>query len=148
MRIVGLILALALAGSVAAAAALGGGGSPYPRHGALHVTKDCTGYAGQTDGHCTIVTSNLKAIAPGSRVVYLQPAGASSVDSDLVLVVGPGNIAIGHVTLDFATGLGTVTFSGGTGQFASFHGKVAVSSLGGTLWAWDGTYSFDSHDDR
>jgi len=148
MRIVGLILALALAGSVAAAAALGGGGSPYPRHGTLHVTKDCTGYSGQTDGHCTIVTSNLKAITPGSRVVYLQPAGASSIDSDVVLVVGPGNIAIGHVTLDFATGLGTVTFSGGTGQFASFHAKVAVSSLGGTLWAWDGPYSFDSHDDR
>ena len=148
MRIVGLIVALALAGSVAAAAALGGGGSPYPRHGALHVTKDCTDYQGQVDGHCTIVTSNLKAITPGSRVVYLQAPGASSLDSDVVLVVGPGNIAIGHVTLDLATGRGTVTFSGGTGQFASFHAKAAVSPLGGTLWAWDGTYSFDSHGDR
>ena len=148
MRIVGLIVALALAGSVATAAALGGGGSPYPRHGALHATKDCTDYSGQADGHCTIVTSNLKAIPPGSRVVYLQPPGTSSLDSDIVLVVGPGNIAIGHVTLEFATGLGTVTFSGGTGQFANFHAKVVVSSIGGNLWAWDGTYSFDSHGDR
>ena len=87
MRIVGLILALAVVGSVATTAAFGGGGGPNPRHGALHITKDCTGYAGQTDGHCTIVTSSLKAIAPGSRVVYLQPAGASSLDSDVVLVV-------------------------------------------------------------
>ena len=52
------------------------------------------------------------------------------------------------MTLDFATGSGTVTFSGGTGQFVSFRAKVTVSSLGGTLWAWDGTYSFDSHGDR
>jgi hypothetical protein len=149
MRLFGLILALALAGSVAAVAqARDGGGSSSPHHGALHVTKDCTGYAGQTDGHCTIQTSNLKAIPPGSRVVYLEPAGASGLDSDVVLVAGPGNVANGHVTLDFATGTGTVTFSGGTGVFDSFHAKVAVSSLGGTLWAWDGTYSFNSHGDR
>jgi hypothetical protein len=147
MRIVGLILAIVLAGSIAAAAgARGGGGSPNPRHGALHVTTDCTGYQGQVDGHCTITSSNLKAITAGSRVVYLQAAGASSLDSDIVLVVGPGEIAIGHVMLDFATGTGTVTFSGGTGQFASFHAKAAVSSLGGTGWAWDGTYSFGPRD--
>jgi hypothetical protein len=147
MRLFGLILALVLAGSIAAAAgAHDGGGSPSQRHGALHVTKDCTGYQGQVDGHCTITSSNLKAIPAGSRVVYLQAAGASSLDSDVVLVVGPGNIAIGHVTLDFAIGSGTVTFSGGSGLFASFHAKVAVSSLGGTSWAWDGTYSFGPRD--
>jgi hypothetical protein len=110
------------------------------------VTKDCTGYQGQIDGHCTITSSSLKAITAGSRVVYLEAAGASSLDSDIVLVVGPGNIAIGHVTLDFATGTGTVTFSGGTGQFASFHAKAAVSFLGGMSWAWDGTYSFGPRD--
>jgi hypothetical protein len=44
MRLFGLILALVLAGSIAAAAgARGGGGSPNLRHGALHLTKDCTG---------------------------------------------------------------------------------------------------------
>lgn len=150
MRLFGFILALVLAGSIAAAAgARGGGGSPGQRHGALHVTKDCTGYQGEVDGHCTITTSNLKAIPAGSRVVYLQAAGASSLDSDIVLVVGPGNIAIGHVTLDFATGRGTITISGGTGQFASFRAQAAVSSLGGPNWAWDGTYSFGpGHDDK
>ena len=149
MRLFGVILAIVLAGSIAdAARAHDGGGSPSQRHGALHLTKDCTGYQGQVDGHCTITSSNLKAIPAGSRVVYLQAAGASSLDSDIVLVVGPGNIAIGHVTLDFATGSGTVTISGGTGQFtSSFHAQVAVSSLGGTSWAWDGTYSFDPRGD-
>lgn len=147
MRFFGLILALVLAGSIAAAArAHNGGGSPTPRQGALHVTKDCTGYQGEVDGHCTITSSNLKAITAGSRVVYLQAAGATSLDSDIVLVVGPGNVALGHVTLDFATGRGKVTISGGTGQFASFHAKAVVSSLGGTSWAWDGTYSFGPHD--
>ena len=150
MRLFGLILVLVLAGSIAGAArAHDGAGSPSQRHGALHVTKDCVDYQGQVDGHCTITSSNLKAITVGARVVYLEAAGASSLDSDVVLVVGPGNIAIGHVRLDFATGTGTVTFSGGTGQFASFHARVAVSSLGGTSWAWDGTYSFgDQHGDN
>ena len=151
MRIFGFILALVLAGSIAAAArAHDGGGSPTPRQGALHVTKDCTGYQGQVDGHCTITSSNLKGITVGSRVVYAQAAGATSLDSDVVLdVVGPGNnTAFGHCALNFKTKLGLCTFWGGTGQFTWFHARVVVSADSAipSGWHWEGTYSFGHRD--
>ena len=96
---------------------------------------------------CTITSSNLKAITAGSRVVYLQAAGASSLDSDIVLVVGPGNYRDSVTSRSISRPVPeTLTLSGGTGQFASFHAKAAVSSLGGTNWAWDGTYSFSPRD--
>ena len=143
MRVFGLILTLVLAGSIAAVAkAHDGPGAPSPRSGALHVTKECSEDTGLADSFCTITSSNLPAIKVGSRVVYLQAGGATSLDSDIVLVVGPGNYALGHVTLDFATGTGELTISGGTGQFASFHAKADVSYLGGPNWAWDGKYHF------
>jgi hypothetical protein len=147
MRVLGLILTLVLAGSIAAVAkAHDGPGSPSPRSGVLHVTKECSEDTGLADSFCTITSSNLNAIKAGSRVVYLQAAGATSLDSDIVLVVGPGNYALGHVTLDFATGTGELTISGGTGDFTSFHAKADVSYLGGPNWAWNGKYRFNPHD--
>ena len=118
-----------------------------PRSGALHLVAECSQYTGLADSFCTITSSNVRAITVGSRVVYLQPAGTTSLDSDIVLVVGPGNYALGHVTLDFAAGAGTVTIRGGTGHFTSFHAKATVSALGGPEWAWVGTYRFGGHED-
>ena len=133
----GLLLASVVAGAFAVA------GSASPRSGDLHVTKDCSQYSGQAGGYCTIRSSSLNAIAPGMRVVYTSAAGAGSLDSDLVLD-GPGNNnALGHVTLDFQTLSGVVTFSGGTGRFRGFHASVDVTYDAQTgLWRWDGTYSF------
>jgi hypothetical protein len=118
------------------------------RGGDLHLKKECSQYTGLADSFCTITASNLEFIKPGSRVVYLQAAGTTSLDSDIVLVVGPGSYALGHVTLDFATGQGVVTLSGGAGQFRSFHAKARVTPPGGVNgadWAWDGTYNFGRH---
>ena len=115
------------------------------RGGDLHLKKECSEYTGLADSFCTITGSNLDPIKVRSRVVYLQAAGTTSLDSDIVLVVGPGSYALGHVRLDFATGLGEVTLSGGAGQFTSFHAKARVSPPGGVNgadWAWDGRYSF------
>ena len=117
-----------------------------PRSGELHVTKECSSYTGQAGDFCTITSSSLKAIEVGSRVVYESAAGATSLDSDVALVVGPGNTAFGHCRLEFATGVGLCTFSGGTGKFNHFHASAAVSYLGGPNWAWDGTYSFSPRD--
>ena len=114
------------------------------RGGGLHLKKECSEYTGLADSFCTITASNLKLIKVGSRVVYLQAPGPTSLDSDIVLVVGPGNFAIGHVKLDLATGQGMVSLSGGVGQFRSFHAKARVSPPGGVNgsdWAWDGRYS-------
>jgi len=134
--ILGLLLAVVVAGAYAVT------GSASPRSGELHVTKDCLGYNFGAGEHCTIQWSSLNAINRGMRVVYASAATADGLDSDLVLD-GPGNNnAVGHVTLDFQTLTGEVTFSGGTGRFSGFHARVDVTHVAGTLWRWDGTYSF------
>jgi hypothetical protein len=124
------------------------GGVSFARSGALHVTKECSAYTLLAGSYCTITSSNLKQIEVGSRVVYATAAGATSLDSDLILdLPGPGNnIAFGHVVLSLVTGTGVVTFSGGTGKFTKFHARVVVSPLGWPNWAWDGTYSFRQDD--
>jgi hypothetical protein len=143
-----LVLGAALVAAAGISVAVATASSPHG--GDLHLKKECSEYTGLADSFCTITSSNLKAIKVGSRVVYLQAAGATSLDSDIVLVVGPGNYALGHVILDLGTGLGVVTLSGGTGQFSSVHAKARVTPPGGANgadWAWDGRYSFGGHDD-
>ena len=118
------------------------------RSGELHVTKECSEFTGQAGSFCTITSSNVKAIEVGSRIVYAQAAGAASLNSDVTLdLPGRGNNkAFGHCALDFATGIGLCTFSGGTGKFTHFQAMAHVSYLGGRDWAWDGTYSLDPQD--
>jgi hypothetical protein len=120
----------------------------FARSGTFHVEKNCRDYHGLAGEFCTITSSTLKEIEPGSRVIYATGAGATSLESALVLdPPGPGNnTAAGHVVLDFVTLSGVVTFSGGTGKFQWFHARVDVSHLGGRDWAWDGTYSFSPRD--
>jgi hypothetical protein len=125
-----------LAPSVAAAS---------PRGDELHVTKECSAYTGLAGSYCTFTSSSLGAIKVGSKIYYASAAGAASLDSDVLIVVGHGTRATGHCALDFATGLGKCTFWKGTGQLAGFHASVAVSYLGGPNWAWDGTYRFSHH---
>ena len=141
-RMLGLILSLTLAGAFAVGSQARIASS-WPRSGVLHVTKECSDYHGLAGEHCTITSSNLNSIRAGMNVVYTSAAGATSLNSDLVLD-GPGNNnAFGHVTLDRATRSGIVTFSGGTGRFRGFHARVAVTySTDDGLWHWDGTYRF------
>jgi hypothetical protein len=68
------------------------------RSGALHVTKECSAYTGQAWSFCTITGSNIDAIKSGSTVVYASAAGATSLDGDVVVYVGHGTVAVGHVT--------------------------------------------------
>jgi hypothetical protein len=113
-----------------------------PRAGILNVTKECSQYHGQAGEFCTITSSNLKAIPAGSKVVYASAAGDGVLDSDLVVYTRGANAAYGHVVLDLTTFTGTVTFSGGTGQFKKFSASVAVSPLGGPNFGWVGSYSY------
>ena len=144
-----LLLALVLAGGFAVAGQARTADSS-PRHGSLHATKTCAppDFDGQAGSFCTIIGSNLRQIPPGSKVFYLEPAGATGLDSDLVLYAGPGNVANGHVTLSFASLSGSVIFTGGTGQFRDFRARVLVTfDEKENLWHWDGKYRFDPHDD-
>ena len=115
-----------------------------PRAGILDVTKNCDQWQGRAGEFCTITSSNLDAIPVGSKVVYTSAADfdAGVLDSDLVLYTRGANAAYGHVTLDLHTFTGTVTFSGGAGQFKKFSASVAVSPLGGRNFSWLGSYSY------
>jgi hypothetical protein len=116
----------------------------YPRSGELHLTKECSQFAGQAGQFCTFTSSNLPEIEVGSRVIYATRVAFPLLDTDVVLdLPGPGNNkAFGHCRLNLITKVGLCTFSGGTGKFTYFSASVAVSSLGGINWAWNGTYTF------
>ena len=111
---------------------------------AFHATKDCSGFTGKIDSYCTIRSSNVKALGPGSRIVYFQQSGKAALDSDIVIYAGPGNVTTGHCLLHLASGLGLCTLSDGTGTLAGFHARVRVTVDHSVpyLWHWDGTYSF------
>jgi hypothetical protein len=117
-----------------------------PRSGDLHITKECGDYHGNAGEFCTFVSSNIKAIPAGARIYYATAAGASTLDTDVVIVAGPGNVANGHCTLDFLALPGLCTFSGGTGQFVHFQAWAAVSADNTGLWHWEGAFSFSPQD--
>jgi hypothetical protein len=59
------------------------------------------------------------------------------VDSDVVLVVGPGDFALGHVVLSRVTHLGVITFSGALGGSpgsmpVSLSHRIQISRTAGT----------------
>ena len=149
-RFAGLIAVLVLAAGITAASAPGreGYAGKPSRSGALHVTKQCSDppYDGTVGSFCTIVSSNIPAIEPGMRVVYLAVPAAGALDVDLALGFGQGT-ALGHVVLDLSSRSGRLTFSVGTGTFSGFRANVAVSVDRDGLWHWDGRYRFDRSDD-
>jgi hypothetical protein len=137
-----LVLGAALVAAAGISVAIATASSPHS--GELHVTKECHEYDGGPGAFCTITSSSLNAIKAGSKVIYFQAAGGDPFESDLAVVVGPGDYALGHVTLD-ATGSGVVTLSGGVGDFRDFRAKVRVATTDGVNFTWDGRYSF-GHD--
>jgi hypothetical protein len=143
-RIIGLIVAAALVGTFAVASQAGTAKSSSRSRG-LHVTKECSQYFGQPGEFCTIVSSNVSAITPGSKVFYFEAATANGVDSDLAVYAGPGNVGLGHVVLPGTTGV--VTLRGGRGAFRGFQARVVVTqdSQDPNLWHWDGTYRYRGH---
>lgn len=127
---------------------LSGLAASFPRSGELHVTKECSQYAGQAGQFCTITSSNLPQIEEGSRVIYASDLVFPLLDSVVELNL-PGlgnNKASGRCQLNLLTKVGECRFSGGTGKFTHFSARVDVSSLGGTNWAWNGTYTFTPQD--
>jgi len=120
--------------------------SASPRSGDLRVTKECSGYTGGPGSFCRITISNVKAIEPDSKILYLQPDQLFTATGSAVVldVPGPGNnAAFGRCSL----AAGVCTFSGGTGKFTTFHARVDVThNADFSLWFWEGTYSFNPQD--
>ncbi|MBI3745113.1 MAG: hypothetical protein HY264_01035 [Chloroflexi bacterium] len=145
MRTRRLFLLLAIVALVAMA--LAPAAAATPRRGALNIVKDCTGYFGGAGDFCTITSSNFRAIPAGTRIVYASAVVGALLDTDVSLAAGPGNVALGHCTLDFLALPGICTLSGGTGQFVHIQARVVVSpDATPNVWHWDGTYSFGSGD--
>ena len=138
---------LVLVSAVAAVGVAATAGSATQRTGALHVTKECSQYNGTVGSFCTITSSDLNAIDPGMRVVYLAVPSGGVLDADIVLSSAHGSAAHGHVLLNLATRQGHVMFAGGTGRFTWFHADAAVSVDSEGVWHWDGTYSFAPEDE-
>ena len=107
-----------------------------PRSGALHVTKECSEYSGAAFSFCTITSSSVNALTVGSKVVYLQAPGASSLDSDIVIVVGPGKFARPRHAR-FRNRNRRDHDLGWDRPVYVVHAKADVTYLGGTDWAWD-----------
>ena len=136
---------------VGSSSALAGGASP--RRGALHITKECSQYTGEAGSFCTITSSSLNAIKPGSKIVYASPMLADTVIyHSRVVIDGPGNnTAFGHVRIDVTIPpgpavIGYIAFSGGTGVFTHFHaGPLAVRCSTLIDCTWDGPYNFSPH---
>jgi len=144
MRSKGIVLAMGTA--ILVLAGLAPSVAASQRSGDLHVTKECSEYTGAAGSFCTFTSSNIKAIEAGDRIVYAEAAGAGFLDTDVVIVAGPGNVAAGHCTLVFASLPGLCTFAGGTGEFTHFRASAAVSVDATGLWHWEGTYSFSPRD--
>lgn len=145
-----LLLATAAVATATGVVANVGLADATPRSGALHVTKECSQYTFRAGDFCTITSSSIPQIKPGSRVVYASAANVAAgvLDSDLV-IDGPGNNnAFGHVALSLSTLTGVVTFTGGTGKFTHFHaGPLTVACPAFPDCSWAGPYSFSPPDD-
>ncbi len=87
---------------------------------------------GQIGDYCTVTSSNVAAIPAGTKIFYAQAAGATSLDSDVILYTGPGNTATGHCALDFATGLGAVHAVGRNQETPRHRARVMSRTRAGT----------------
>jgi hypothetical protein len=136
-------LPVGLAAVAIAALALAPVAAATPRSGDVHITKDCSAFTGRAGDFCTITSSDLRAIPVGARIVYASPVEGATLDTDISIAAGPGNVASGHCRLDFLALPGLCTLSGGTGTFRHLHLEVAVSpDATPNLWHWDGTFAF------
>jgi hypothetical protein len=143
-RMIGLILAVAVAGVLTIATAASSAPSS-PRRGILHLTKECSQYTGAAGSFCTVTASNLDAIPVGTKDVAVDAANADgSLDTDIVFYTRGHNMAFGHVVIAAPPAeVGRVTFSGGTGQFRTFRAKLVLRCpLTGVTCTLDGPYSF------
>ena len=146
--------ALVLFAGAALTFSLTSGASPLwassERRGRIQATKECSQFTGAAGSFCTITASNLGPLKVNSKVYYTQAAGipAGMLDSNVVLDAGAGDRAFGRCSVDNATGEGLCTFSDGTGQFAGFEARIAVTYTGGPNFTWNGTYRFNPEHGR
>jgi hypothetical protein len=121
------------------------------RNGQIHITKLCSDYHGAAGDHCTIATSNLAELPPGTTVYYDQAFGipAGNLDSNVMLFVSSSDWAVGRCSVEGATGKGLCTVTDGVGPLAGLTARVdVVIDFATGITYWDGTYSFEALPNR
>lgn len=104
----------------------------------FHVVKDCANL------RCVITSSSYWRIPVGTVINYTV-----NDDGSLTSVI---TVAHGTVTgrCDLApifgdpSSPGSCVFSSGTGSMSQFRMNLAVDTVNGITWTWDGTYSYGS----
>jgi hypothetical protein len=136
---------LAVAGTLVAMAVVVPTASAGTALQPLHITKECSEFAGTTPSFCTITGSDLGAIPSGTKVMYWGPVltDPNFMSSRAVLRAGHGNRAFGYCQTIADPYHGTCTFWRGTGTLDGFHASVDVTYVSGADFVWDGTYRFD-----
>ena len=102
----------------------------------LLLTKTC-----DTDVHCTVITSEAGPLPEGTEADYFPSQSGHVFSSQIVLTTPDGDTAKGHCAVSNTTGVGTCTFTSGTGALEGFHAIVQVSFSDG-VFTWDGKYHF------
>jgi hypothetical protein len=135
----------------------------------IHIEKNCSSYTGAAGSYCTIFSSNVPQIPPGSTVFYDQafciPDPVSPdptcvygmLDSNIVVYTGPlknvngalnwPNWAVGRCTLSPGGTQGLCTLSDGHGTLAGIQARVDVAQVGppsANNYSWTGKYGFPS----
>jgi len=143
------VITLFIAITAALVLALGSSAQAASHCRVLRVTKSCTEYDFTAGSFCTITSSNIEAIRPGSRIVYRSALGDPTpgvLDSDLVIDGPHHNDVFGHVVLDGSTLTGVVMLSGGTGRFVHFHaGPLRVACPDYPICTWTGPLGSHHH---
>ncbi|HEY2018269.1 MAG TPA: hypothetical protein VGH38_32410 [Bryobacteraceae bacterium] len=124
------------------------------RNGQLHIVKDCSTFSGfPGSSYCQIVSSSLPELPAGTKIYYNQitagpTAGtAGFLDSNVFVYISESQWAVGRCTVPNDNSPGLCTLSDGVGPLAGFSARIVVTySPGGdgAMYAWDGTYSFNS----
>jgi hypothetical protein len=125
----------------------------FAQSGTFRVAKNCSSYQGQPGQSCTITSSTLNLLRPGSTITYTSGVGENGVVITEIVVDATdhgNNVALGHCTVDlrFGTagyGTGICELTGGTGKFKGIHAHADVSPLlpfEDLNFQWVGSYSF------
>ena len=153
-RLIGMIAAAVPLGAIAAVTLGVPLAAQEGRNGQLHIVKDCGTFSGVPgSSFCTIVTSNLPELPAGTKIYYDQitagpTAGtAGFLDSNVFVYISESQWAVGRCTVPNDGNPGLCTLSDGLGPLAGFTARISVTYKpggDGALFAWDGTYSFNS----
>ena len=117
-------------------------------HKAFHLDKTCAGDASEPLGYvCTVQHSDFKWIPAGTKVHYTSQNAAGDV---VQATIDQERQHEWCLRLEQPRGR-DLHLSPGSGRFAQFHLRVAVSVVGDpnaadAVWHWDGWYWFGGRD--